>query len=593
MTFLAPGFLIALALAIPLIGIYVLKVRPRQVPVTAIFLWDRVFVEKQTSALFRKLRDLLSLLLMLAALTLLVSSAARPRLEDADNRDLLLLIDNSISMSADREGLVTLEGARSAAHDMVTGLSTGRRAAVASVSDHLEFRSLLTHDTRRLHDAIDDIEASDLPTRPGVLEPIQKADLAAANLRVILLTDGVGDRFEIPEHVEMMQLAQPADPVDNIGFAAADLVPVPGAEDMLLLFRLVSSCEESRSIEVALRQDGAIVKLMPVEVPPGVGEPMMYRVPGPTGRYQLELQSVDDALAADNRVLLVARALRPVNVAIQTQGSWFFEHAVDAFDRSAGLLRLAREAESADVCISLGAADESCGAGLHLVFAPGSESDARIETPLPRQLAADHPALQFIPVETLLFAGARRVVAPAGSAILASDASGTPLVWQHRDGERVTLVFNFDPALDEFFLSPWFPLIVHGAATHLGGRTEPVASTYPTGSAVIPPGAGPGEPVTVRGPEPVESHTIGVATREVSGTLRLEQAGYYVTTARGGEWDLAAAPLNRFESSLAGLEEAEPTLAVTRGRPIPITLGIIALIVLVAEEILYHRRKVG
>ena len=67
MTFLAPAFLWTLAALAPLAAIYFLKVRPRKKPVTAFFLWQKIFTEKKAYALFKRLRDVFSLLLMALA----------------------------------------------------------------------------------------------------------------------------------------------------------------------------------------------------------------------------------------------------------------------------------------------------------------------------------------------------------------------------------------------------------------------------------------------------------------------------------------------------------------------------------------------
>ena len=86
MSFLAPAFLWGLAALAPLAAIYFLKVRPRRKPTNAYFLWQRILNQKQTSALFRRLRDVLSLLLLAIATVAIVLAMARPRVEQSDER---------------------------------------------------------------------------------------------------------------------------------------------------------------------------------------------------------------------------------------------------------------------------------------------------------------------------------------------------------------------------------------------------------------------------------------------------------------------------------------------------------------------------
>ena len=47
MTFLAPFYFWTFLALIPLLGVYFLKVRPRRVTTTALFLWMRIYEEKR------------------------------------------------------------------------------------------------------------------------------------------------------------------------------------------------------------------------------------------------------------------------------------------------------------------------------------------------------------------------------------------------------------------------------------------------------------------------------------------------------------------------------------------------------------------
>src|SRR5687768_5065662 len=82
--------------------LYILKLRRRRVEVPFAALWKRVVVERQTSALWRRLRRLLSLLLALFVAALLVFAAGDPRqvVLGEDGRTIVILVDSSASMRA-------------------------------------------------------------------------------------------------------------------------------------------------------------------------------------------------------------------------------------------------------------------------------------------------------------------------------------------------------------------------------------------------------------------------------------------------------------------------------------------------------------
>ena len=97
MNFGAPGLLWGLLALLPLVAVFFLKVKPRKKTTNAFFLWQKVFEEKKVSALFRRLRNVLSLILVVLAATAIVLAMSRLQLDQDDGRDILLVVDVSAS----------------------------------------------------------------------------------------------------------------------------------------------------------------------------------------------------------------------------------------------------------------------------------------------------------------------------------------------------------------------------------------------------------------------------------------------------------------------------------------------------------------
>ncbi len=127
MTFLHPGYFLALLGLLPLIAVYFLKVRPARKSVTAFFLWRAVLDQKRDAALFHRLRDLWSLLLMALALLAIVLAMTTPQTRRDRRKNLLLIIDNSASMNALENGETRLAAAKKIALDIVRGLNADQR----------------------------------------------------------------------------------------------------------------------------------------------------------------------------------------------------------------------------------------------------------------------------------------------------------------------------------------------------------------------------------------------------------------------------------------------------------------------------------
>ncbi len=85
------------AVAVPIVLLYVLKVRLRRQPVSTFLFWDQVFHEKKPRSWWQQLRHLLSLLLQICLLALLVFALIDPlwQWQKAQRRKVLLVIDNS------------------------------------------------------------------------------------------------------------------------------------------------------------------------------------------------------------------------------------------------------------------------------------------------------------------------------------------------------------------------------------------------------------------------------------------------------------------------------------------------------------------
>ena len=538
-------------------------------------------------------------------------AAAGLRFGGGDNRDVLVVIDRSVSMSADADasapGRSRFEEAVERARGLVRAASGSRRVALATADDRLRFASFLTDRPRRLREALDGLTPSELPNAPAALAALgDVAGLAGdGGLRVVLLTDGVG-AVEPPEGVEVLRIGEAATP--NLGLTAADLVATGGGQ-AALLFAAANAGPEPVEAELTLApaapEDAPPLKLLPLTLAPGENPARLSGVLAPPGRYRLTLRRADgqthdkhDALAADDEAFLSLAAPRPLRVAVSASDRYFFETAVNAFARTGDAVALAAPGEPADLRIARGVADADPDAPpLTVLFAPTgpgpgvAAAGKPLPAPLPQAAIPDHPVLRFLPVESLPFAGAAGAQAAPGSAVLVADAgSGTPLLWQHRDADagRTTLVVNLDPAAADFVLSPFFPVLVQSAAAYLGGRDAPPPATFATGDLAPLPGLRPGETARVR------LAGSGRPELETDQPVRLDAAGFSEVVTPAGTWDLPASALHRDESLLAPPEEPDaPEVVLAGGHPPWVWLTTLALLVVVAEELLYHRRKVG
>src|SRR5688572_15753216 len=141
MTLLTPIALLAALLAIPILLLYMLRLRRREVVVSSHFLWQQVLLDTEANTPWQRLRRNLLLFLQLLILALLVLALVRPAqvIESISAGRTVLLIDASASMSAtDVEGQTRFEAARAQARQIIANLGPQDELMLIRVADVTE-----------------------------------------------------------------------------------------------------------------------------------------------------------------------------------------------------------------------------------------------------------------------------------------------------------------------------------------------------------------------------------------------------------------------------------------------------------------------
>lgn len=590
MKFLAPWFFWAFLSLLPLVAVYFLKVRPRRKQTTAYFLWQKVFQEKRTSSMFQRLRDAFSLLLMVLLFGAVCLALTKPEWQDDARKDLLLVIDQSASMSAGRGREQRLELAKNAATDLIKGLNGAQRAAIATLDDELHFLSHLSDDPRELLDAVAAIRSTESELNPTALQalgPVRSPEFLAHH-RIIFISDGCLEATALPDSVELLKVGEP---LENVGIVSADAQYLPGAGNRLgIYFQLASSYKASIRAEITIKpaEGTAVAKLIPLEIKPGLNPSETFAVDdAEPGRWLIQLE-LPDALPNDNQAYLIAARPKPVRVKVEASEAFFLQACVKAFAEAGGLLLPVEE--NPQLVLSKSTTPD---APLALIFQPEGASQwwksvgGGIEVTAPRVRIPEHPVLRHLEAGTLNFAGAKRLEPCDGALVLVETEDHLPLIYTASANGKSALIVNMDPAAAEFYFSAWFPVLVHGAATHLTGREESLMATYAVGSTIPLPGVREGETSLLETPlKAVQSFT-----GKRSGILR--ESGFYTLRNGSGEWLAAASLLAPAESLLDNSALSSTLQPIAQGTPPYLLLTLVALVLLLLESLLYHRRKVG
>lgn len=581
MTFLAPGLLWGLAVLGPLIAIYFLRVRPRRRPTNAFFLWQQVFDRKKSSALFRRLRDVLSLLILALVAIGVVLAMARPKMEQEDERDILILIDNSASMLGKDGKKARIEEAKEEARKLVEALNGSRRAAIGTVSDRLRFITHFTDSPKDLYGALREVEAQPIPMSEEAVRELGTLAGDSGEHRVLLLTDAVNGAEGYGEGVEVKKIGAET---GNVGLVAADMRWRLGRKGRASFFyKVASSFKTEKRCELILKHldSGRIKKLIPLTLTDKevVGDTVEIENAG-DGRWEARLDVVD-ALEHDNVVPMALNPLRPVRVEVSAANPYFYRHCITSFE-SSGLIALVDGDSDARV-VEGGTAE---GDRL-LIFKPDGQTPwwkslgDPVEVLAPKARLKEHPLLRHIDLESMSFGGARKIEVPDDALVIAESDQGDPLIYQvTRDG-RAVVVVNADPHVDDLILSPWFPVLIYDSARHLMGRHQQHRSVYPTGQKIA---------------DLKEVTRVGEKGEREEVTITdgvLTEAGHYEVMQGGVPQLFGASLLAADESRGYRLDVEDNAGSVPTGRPLAIWLLLGAMLLTCSESMLYHRRKVG
>ncbi|MCU0718859.1 MAG: VWA domain-containing protein [Pirellula sp.] len=158
-----PIALLLAAIAIPVIGLYILKVRLRRIPVSTNLFWNQIFEEKPPKSLWQNLRHWLSLLAQLLILAFLVLAIADPILswQSASARRVVLIMDISASMKAADVEPTRFAAAQKSAQRFLDGVRERDNVAILSAGAQPEVVLGMGNHAPSLRRAIDELKPVD------------------------------------------------------------------------------------------------------------------------------------------------------------------------------------------------------------------------------------------------------------------------------------------------------------------------------------------------------------------------------------------------------------------------------------------------
>lgn len=515
MDFLTPSAFLLALFSIPIILLYMLKLRRREVLISSTFLWSQVLQDREANTPWQKLKRNLLLLLQLLILALIVLALARPFLEiDAiSNAPLTILLDASPSMTAtdvnDHESRWQM--AQSVALDMIDALPDDHPITVITVSDA---PTIITAPTRP------DLRQAILNVHPALTPPdwVSAFHLALAqqisgeDFTLVIISDGgiAGDvsLYGLDDTLDLRYI-----PIgtsgENVAITALSTASLPDqAPQLFAQITNYGASEALTTLTISIdgeRFDTRNITLSPQQIMPIIIE----RIPADAQTIEARLTQrvnspVPDHLTIDNHAYAVFDTPAIRQTLLISAGNRFIERVFQIIP-SINLIRtdgIAGIPVGFDLYILDGTIPDTLPDGNLLFINPPADTPffsirTIIEAPQNPRLALTNDArLQFVDVSNVNFLRVTQLnnVDWMQPLIMAGDV---PIVLAgERDGQKIA-VLAFNPNESDLPLQITWPILMANLAEwFIPSQTLPVHNLTT------------GEPLTITPPLDAQSVTV-------------------------------------------------------------------------------------
>lgn len=338
MSFLTPLAFIGAALAIPIILMYMLRLRRREVVVSSTFLWQQILKDNEANTPWQRLKRNLLLFLQLLILLALIFALARPfiTVPAVGTGQIVLLLDASASMNAtDINGGSRFEEAKRQALSAVETMSASNTMTVIRVTDVPEVIATSTNDRLALRTAISNAQPSQARADwGGALTLAIGSSVGAADFSVVIISDGgLGDPAllpDVPGKVTYLPVGQFS---SNIAITALATSALPGKTPQLFA-QITNYGDQDAEVVFSLSVDSTLFASDFYTVPARDNVSIVSeRLPDQFAIIEANVipsssSQVSDYLSEDNTAWAISSGAANRRVLLKTQGNLYIEQVL-------------------------------------------------------------------------------------------------------------------------------------------------------------------------------------------------------------------------------------------------------------------------
>jgi hypothetical protein len=607
MQLLTPAGLALLALAVPILLLYMLKLRRKPVQVSSTLLWERLLRDQQANTPWQKLKRNLLLFLQLLILAALVLAFTRPALPTpvVASGSVIVLLDASASMNATDVSLTRFEAARRSVGMLINSLPNGSQMTLILVGNSPQTLISAESDKALLRSAL----SSAQPTHSSADWQSAFALAAgaahdSAEVTTVIVSDGGLPAEGLPTLPGDARYVPIGDSDDNLAISALAL---RGGQ---LFAEVTNYSDAPRSALLSLYRGEELLTARQLEL--GAGESAslsLENLPAAAGIYQARISdpagdSALDAFPLDDTAFAVNQDAATRRVLLVSKGNLYLEQLLASLPGIQPFRSLTGEIppDPFDLYLFDGAyPSQALPGSLLLVNPPPNPLFVVGSAFQPVEMRArEHPLTRYVDWSNVHILQASSVSLPDWADALI-EADGRPLVFAGETDGRRAAVLTFDLRESDLPLQVAYPILFSNLINYLvpPAAFDASQSLRPGESLTLvpPPGT---ERVVIASPSN-KLYTLQPSAASLTFT-DTDEPGYYAVnfiakdTSRAEYFavnlfdpdesnirpqetiQVGRASLSAATSSQIGLRELWPWLA-----------GL-ALLVLLVEWLVYHRR---
>jgi len=623
MSFLVPGALLAGLLAIPILLLYMLKLRRREVQVSSTLLWQMLLRDRQANTPWQRLKRNLLLFLQLLVLAALVFALARPAINvpSVAGGSLVVLLDGSASMNArlqstsgssvqyggsqaelqGQSAQTRFEAARSAVRDLIRNLPEGSRMTLILVAG--QPRTLISgeNDKTQLGQALEGAQASQsiadweaaFALAAGAASSLRGTnERTGEDTNIVIVSDGGLPQAGLPPLPGKVRYIPIGQGSENLAVSALALRP--SASGLELFAQVTNYGDLDQQAILSIYSSGELIKAQRMNIPGGeqknlileglqvqkavyearLSAPAEVQVGERPAVYQ-DLFTLDDYAYAVYNPTVNARTL------LVSQKNIFLDQLLASLPGIEPFRALPGEDQSLklpnerfDVYVldgfypSRASPNLPDNANLLLINPPANDlfEVSGTFTSTGDVQVADNPLTEFVDWKNVHVLKARQVETPEWADVLVDTPSG-PLVFAGETGGRRIAVVTFDLHDSDLPIQVAYPILFSNLFQFLNQHqtiqiSSPAGGLHP-GESVLIQSQGDTQNIRVQGP----SGRFFIPTINENGMVFSatgESGIYKITSTDSEEPDGSGTPLEQaFAVNLFSPLESDLHLAET------------------------------